>query len=212
MTHRDREEYNTKRREIKQAVKKAKRELDLKKNQMKDERSIRYVSNALGFSRSSVHRAYNRYRETNSFNRRSGSGRKRSTTVRDDRLVQMSALRNRHLTAVSYRNELRRVRQVNVSPSTIRRRLYEANLSAKRPLKGPKLLPHHRRARLEFARNRIDWTEEDVVHVWFTDESKFNLRFSDGRLCVRRRKNERYAACTFSPRVPFGDKEILVWG
>ncbi|KAF2902896.1 hypothetical protein ILUMI_03288, partial [Ignelater luminosus] len=109
---------------------------------IEDGRSIRYVSNELGFLRSSVHRACNRYRETNSFNRRCGSGRKRSTTARDGRCIQMSALRNRYLTAVSHRNELRRVRQVNVSFSTIRRRLYEVNFSSARlPLKGSELLP-----------------------------------------------------------------------
>ncbi|KAF2885364.1 hypothetical protein ILUMI_20833 [Ignelater luminosus] len=104
--------------------------------------------------------------KTNSFNRRPDSGRKRSTTPRDDRFTQTTASRNRHLTAVSHRNELRRVRPVNVSLSLIRRRLYETNLSARRPLEKPELLLHHRRARL--------------------------------------RKNERYAACTFSPKVPFG--------
>ncbi|KAF2889748.1 hypothetical protein ILUMI_16425 [Ignelater luminosus] len=105
---------------------------------------------------------------------------------------------------------LRRARQVNVSVSTIKTRLYETNLSARRLLKGPELLPYYRQTRLEFARNHIDWTEENVAHVLFTDESKFNLWFSDGLLRVWRRRNERYAACTFSSKVPFGGREILV--
>ncbi|KAF2900427.1 hypothetical protein ILUMI_05757 [Ignelater luminosus] len=99
--------------------------------------------------------------------------RKRSTTARDDRFIQMSALRNRHLTAVSHRNELRRVRQVNVSLSTIRKRLYEAHLSARRPLKELELLLHHRRARLEFAQNHIDWTGE--MRLMFCSRMTQNL-------------------------------------
>lgn len=177
-----------------------------------DGRSIRYISNALGYSRSAIHRALVRYRETNSFTRRPGSGRKRATTVHDDRFLRLSALRNRHLTAVSHKISLQRTRNVQVSVSTVQRRLHEANLHAKRPLKGPELEVHHRRTRLEFVQNHIDWNEDNWGKVLFTDESKFNLRFADGRLRVWRRVNERYAECTFTPKVPFGGGGFLVWG
>ncbi|RZC32006.1 HTH Tnp Tc3 2 domain containing protein, partial [Asbolus verrucosus] len=106
--------------------------------------SIREAADSLGFAQSSVHRAIVRFRETAEFRRKRGSGRRRCTNARDNRYIMMLSLRNRHMTAVEIRNRLHRVREVNVSERTVRRRLNEANLLARRPATGPELLRAHR--------------------------------------------------------------------
>ncbi|CAH1383439.1 unnamed protein product, partial [Tenebrio molitor] len=73
-----------------------------------------------GFARSSVHRAVLRFRQTGGYTRRPGSGRRRSTSARDNRYIAMLSLRNRHMTAVKLRNQLERVREVNVNERTVR--------------------------------------------------------------------------------------------
>ncbi|KAH0812663.1 hypothetical protein GEV33_010128 [Tenebrio molitor] len=70
--------------------------------------SIREAANSLGFARSSVHRAVLRFRQTGGYTRRPGSGRRRSTSARDNRYITMLSLRNRHMTAVEIRNQLER--------------------------------------------------------------------------------------------------------
>jgi transposase len=115
--------------------------------------SIREAANSLGFARSSVHRAVLRFRQTGGYTRRPGSGRRRSTSARDNRYITMLSLRNRHMTAVKIRNQLERVREVNVNERTVRRRLGEANLGAYRPATGPELLRGHRVSRLILHRN-----------------------------------------------------------
>lgn len=57
----------------------------------------RQVARRLQISRSSVQRAYRRYLETGSFNRRPGTGRPRATSAADDRFIQLTVLRNRRL-------------------------------------------------------------------------------------------------------------------
>lgn len=143
---------------------------------IEDGRSRRYVAEALNLSVSTVQRAYARYLDTNSFQRRPGSGRPRCTNDEDDRYVVSNSLRDRHRTAVQIRNNLRDVRNINVSANTIRRRLAEQNLFSRRPVAVPLLtLRHHRVARLNFAVEYRDWTYADWSNVLFTDESRFVL-------------------------------------
>lgn len=174
--------------------------------------TYRYVAGVLGTSPTSVLRAVRRFQEHHTYHRRPGSGRPRCTMARDDRFINLEVLRDRHLTAVEVRNRLEQARNVNISARTCRRRLWEANMTSRRPATGPELSPHHRRARLQFAREYAHWREEHWSQILFTDESRFNLRSPDGRDRVWRRPGERYAACTFTSRTPYGGGSIMVWG
>ena len=113
------------------------------------------VALQLNLSRFAVRRVYQLYAG------RQGSGRKQATTQRDGRFVVSTTLRNRCLNAV--RQQLQNVREVEVSRWTARRRLAEAGLTAHRPATGPKLTPAHRQARLQFARNHVNWTMDQTM-------------------------------------------------
>ena len=66
--------------------------------------------------------------------------------------------------------------------------------------------------RLRFARDHVQWTEDDWSKVLFTDESKFELFGTNRRMFVRRRKNELYINACLSPTVKYGGGSIMVWG
>lgn len=174
--------------------------------------SVRNVANQLNISKSTVSRLFKRYRETNSFNRRPGSGRTRKTTARDDRFIMMTSLRNRHISAVGVQHELQRTRDVAVSEWTVRRRLKEKNLTPKRAATGPRLTPHHRQARLDFALQHVNWTHEQWSHVLFTDESRACLYVNDRRERVYRRPGEPGAQCCIKETVAFGGGSCMFWG
>jgi hypothetical protein len=99
------------------------------------------------------------------------------------------------MTAVEIRNQLERVREVNVSERTVRRRLGEAT--------GPELLRGHRVSRLLLAQEHLNWNLEQWKSLLFSDESRFALQSPDGRARVWRRPGERYAPCNFSERLSF---------
>lgn len=178
---------------------------------IEDGRSQRYVSDTLGIPRTTVQDAWNRYMETGNFTRRVGSGRKRKTNAIDDRFIVLNTLRNRRITAFQNQHLLQAVRRTQVSERTIRRRLKENSLSARRPATGPQLLPRHRRARLQFARLHVNWDIEQWTKVLFTDESRFCLRSPDGRERVWRRQNERFMDCVISERLSFNGGSVMVW-
>jgi transposase len=178
---------------------------------IEDGRSRRYVAEALDLSVSTVQRAYARYLDTNSFQRRSGSGRPRCTTDNDDRFIVLNSLRDRHRTAVQIRNNLRDIRNMNVSVDTVRRRLAEQNLFSRKPAAVPLLTRRHRVARLNFAREHRDWTYADWSKVLFSDESRFCLYSPDGRERIYRRSGERFADCTVSQRHSYNGGGVMIW-
>lgn len=171
----------------------------------------REVAQRLGISCSTVCRTLRRFRETGSNRRRHGQGRPRATSAVDDRFLHLTALRDRFQTSVQLANRLRDVRQVVISGLTVRRRLHEYELQSRRPAIGPLLTREHRLARAHFAQEYQQWTPARWGTVLFTDESRFTLHGPDGRQRVWRRRGERFAAATISPRVPYGGGSVMVW-
>ncbi|KAF2891937.1 hypothetical protein ILUMI_14236, partial [Ignelater luminosus] len=99
--------------------------------------SQRIVARRLNLTGAAVRRVCERYEETGSFHHQSGTGRKRCTTERDDRFIVSKSLRNRRLNAVQVQQELREVREVNISQWTVRGRLQESSLISKNPATCP---------------------------------------------------------------------------
>lgn len=170
------------------------------------------VARRLNLSRYSVRRVYQRFQETGGYIRRPGSGRQRRTSERDDRFLVSRSLRNRQLNAVQLGQELQEVRNVSISRWTVRRRLGEAGLTSHRPANGPKLTTAHRQARLQFAREHLNWTYEQWRSVMFSDECRMTLHGHDGRSRVYRRSSERFSQCCISERVAFGGGSCMFWG
>jgi transposase len=73
--------------------------------------TYRAVATALGTLKSTINCNVLRYRATGSYDRRRGQGRKRSTTVSNDRFIVLQTLRNRPQTAMQTRSALEEVRE-----------------------------------------------------------------------------------------------------
>lgn len=159
-------------------------------------------------SQSVISRAWNRYQQTGSGNIRHGGGRQRATSRRQDRFVTITARRNRTFSA----SRIRAVTGVRVSLSTIRRRLHEAGLSARRRARHPQLNREHRVARRAWANDHSLWTVADWRNCLFTDESRYTLYHSDSRILTWRERGMRYLEQHMAPTVAFGGGSVMVWG
>lgn len=171
----------------------------------------RHVAAQFNVSQSVIGRLWLLYQQTGDVNRRPGQGRKRATTAAQDRYLTLSARRRRFEPAKVFRNDLERQQGVRVSVQTVRNRLHAANLRARRPAVRPPLTPHHRMCRLRFAHNHVRLGRRRLRNILFTDESKFNLDFNDGRRRVWRQKNERFRDCCVAEHDRFGGGSVLVW-
>ncbi|ERL88653.1 hypothetical protein D910_06037 [Dendroctonus ponderosae] len=72
--------------------------------------SQRAVARQLDMTRAAVRKVCKRYEEAGFFHRRAGTCRGRFTTIRDDRFIVSTTLRNRHLKAVQVQRQLRELR------------------------------------------------------------------------------------------------------
>lgn len=137
-----------------------------------------------------VHNVVNSFVRRGTVTRQKGSGRPRKTTPRSDRLLVRLA-RSRLYNRVSC--PLLRLRWgEQVSSSTLRRRLKEANIRQFKPPIKPFLSGPNIEARLHWAMRRVMWRLPMYRRIVWTDESRFRLFKNDARSRVWRFRGERY--------------------
>ena len=110
-------------------------------------RTQRDAAVAFGVSQTCIRNIWNRFQDTGSFTRRPGSGRPRVTDARDDRYINLLTRRNPFYSAPRALREIRQARGINVGVQTIRNRLHDSGLRARRPNVVPVLTQRHRQAR-----------------------------------------------------------------
>ncbi|GFX75158.1 transposable element Tc1 transposase [Trichonephila clavipes] len=120
-----------------------------------------------------------------------GAGRPRATTSTDDRYIQLTARRNRTENATQLQRQLLLATGRRVSSQTVRNRLHEGGLYARRPMVYIPLTPRHRAARRRWAAEHRDWEQHDWSQVLFTDESRFSLECDTRRVLVWRDRGTR---------------------
>ena len=169
------------------------------------------IARQMHVSQSTISRLWARFQNTGSTADAARTGRPRVTTPALDRYIRQSHLRNRFLSASTTARTLPGMRRIWCQ--TVRNRLHDAGLTARRPYRGPVLTPHHRQARLHWAQRHRHWTLRNIwQHVLFSDESRFLLSQHDRRRRVYRRVKERYHQNCVDEAPPHGGGGVMVWG
>ena len=168
------------------------------------------VARHFGVHVSTIERLVRRLRETGRAANRPRSGHPRVTSQRQDRAIRLAHLRNRHLTATETAVNTVGSHNRRIHPKTVRNRLPEFGLRARRPNVG---LPLNR-ARRE---PRMAWVTAQAPRpfpmrqwrcVFFTDECHFTLFRADGR----RRRGEQFADTCVFERDGYGGGSVMLWG
>lgn len=137
--------------------------------------SIHEIARQLQFSRCAVRTTIRRFEETRCYKSKPRSGRKKITTVKQDRILQRMSLRNRRLSSKDLSSQLNEHYKLKISPSTVRQRLSDVGLRGCKARHKPYLTPAHQKRRLLWARKYQDWTSEDWAKVMWTDESNIEV-------------------------------------
>ncbi|GFW58863.1 transposable element Tcb2 transposase [Trichonephila clavipes] len=114
----------------------------------------------LNVSRSVVQRLWDQYQSEDSVSRRPVPGRPRATTPAEDRFLALSARRRRTTTVPQLVADHFQASGRRISATTVRNRLHNAGLYARRPVVCVPLNGRQRRNRLCWAREHVSWTQQ----------------------------------------------------
>ncbi|GFW42697.1 transposable element Tcb2 transposase [Trichonephila clavipes] len=165
----------------------------------------------LNVSRSVVQRVWNQYQSEDSVSRRPVPGQPRATTPAEDRFLALSARRRRTTTVPQLVADHFQASGRRISATTVRNRLHNAGLYARRPVVCVPLNGWQRRNRLCWAREHVSWTQQQWASVLFTDESRFTMESDSGRLLIWREQRTRYHQSNTVERHSYRGGGTLVW-
>ena len=122
----------------------------------------------------------NKYKQYETFEIRTGRGRKLKTTSRDDREILRMIKKNRFESAKNIANHLKSLTGNTISLTSIRNHIHKAGFSGCIARKKPFLTKNHMKRRMNFAKKYYLMPASFWKKVLWSDESKFNLKKSDG--------------------------------
>jgi hypothetical protein len=135
----------------------------------------------------------------------------RVTTLQQDRYIRLTHLHDKGRTASATARHTLEMHGGPISDQTVRNRLRDGGLHARRPYVGLGLSARHRQLRLAWTRRHLRFRCADWDRVLFTDESRFKLRRSDGRSPVYCRTGEHYSDVCVRERGQYGGGSVMVW-
>ncbi|GFW60785.1 transposable element Tcb1 transposase [Trichonephila clavipes] len=171
---------------------------------------FREIGSRVVRNQATVKRICDRRMQKGTTDRRGRSHKPQCTTSREDRKIVRMAVTDRSVTSRTVAQHIEPVTHHSESARTIRCRLQQSGLSARRPLLGLPLRQNHRRLRRQWCDERMwaaEWNE-----VVLTDESRICLQHHDGRIRVWKHRGERMLNSYVMHHHTGPAPGIMVWG
>ncbi|GFU77241.1 transposable element Tcb1 transposase [Trichonephila clavipes] len=175
------------------------------------ELSFRESGSRVGRNQTTVIRICDRWMQEGTTDWRDRSLPPQCTISHEDRKIVRMAVTDRSVTSRTVAQYIESVTHHSVSSRTIRCRLQQSGLSARRPLLGLPLTQNRRRLRRQWGDERRMWMAE-WNEVVFTDESRICLQHHDGRIRVWRHRGARMLNSCVMHRHTGPAPGIMVWG
>lgn len=166
------------------------------------------IARIIGESSRTVQRIIKQFREHETYQANSSTGRPKKLSERDVRQILLFSKTHRRSSLQDITNAC----PVDVSTRTVRRVLHDHNIFSRIAVKKPFLKPLHISRRLHFARQYCGWSAEEWERVCWTDESSFEIGKDSRQIHVWRTAYERYSSSCVVPTFKSGRTSLMIWG
>ncbi len=171
------------------------------------------TADLLGLSRTTISRVYREWSEKEKISsERQLCGQKCLVDVRGQRRMDRLVRNNRKTTVTQIITRYNQGMQNTISERTTRRTLKQMDSSSRRPHRVSLLSDKNRTRRIQFTQTHQNWTIEDWKNIAWSDESRFLLQHSDGRVRIWRKEHESMDPSCLVSTVQAGGGGVMVWG
>ena len=144
--------------------------------------------------------------------RKKGSGRRRSLTAGDCRLIREKIASDNKITCPKMASLIREDSEKVVSQWTISRQMRSFSLFSRKPALRPFLTEVQKTVRLRVAMEWAMWPLKRFESIIFSDECRFVMFENDGAQRIRRTPGTRFNQENISGTKKFGGPSVMVWG
>ncbi|KAG0442369.1 Transposable element Tcb1 transposase [Dictyocoela muelleri] len=170
------------------------------------------ISKKTGVHQSTVSRILKKYDETGSIKHRKGNGRPKKLNTNDIKILNKIIKKDSKKSLRKVANELRQNGGSDVSYVTIKNWHNENKRFAYAPIRKPLLSKINISRRESLSEEFTFYSKDEIKRIIFSDESKFNLFNSDGRVSVWREPKKGLELKNLSPTVKHGGGSVMCWG
>jgi len=174
--------------------------------------SIRQIAKELGIPYTTTRDFVAKYKKTGSIARQIGSGRPTLLNKSEMHVLAEIKEKNHFLSPCKLIEKLHGETSISVSTSTMRNYLKNIGYFAGKMIFKPKLTGNQKSKRFAICKS---WSMKSIDFwddVIFSDETKFNLKNSDGQSFIWKRRGESLSEKNVRKTVKFGGGSVMFWG
>lgn len=174
--------------------------------------SYRDIAKVLNRSHATIQCIVKRYKKENRVQNKTKTSNKKIFNDADERWILRKVRDDPKLSAPKLASEAALYLKKKCNAETIRRVLRKNGLNGRIARKKPYLSKKNITLRKKFAKDYGSKDFDFWKNVLFTDESKFNIFGSDGRVNVWRKPGQELNLKNLRPTVKHGGGHVMVWG
>jgi transposase len=169
------------------------------------------IAKKIGINKSTVSRLVKKFNTHGTLEHLGGNGRPKKVSDNDFKEIKKILGKNPKTSLRKVSVMLKEKTKTEISYNTVRNVLNENNIYAYSPIKKPYLSKKHIAGRKEKTGKMLALSDYEIETIIFSDESKFNLKYSDGKVSVWREPGTGLKLKNLTPTVKFGGGSKMVW-